>query len=67
MRALLKLIPGFGATVSGAVAATGTWALGKAAIRYFIDGASLEESRAAFDDAVKGGAPDDPQGGQGPS
>lgn len=67
VRALLKLIPGFGATVSGAVAATGTWALGKAAIRYFIDGASLEESRAAFDEAVQGGAPDDPRGGQGPS
>ncbi len=58
-RAALKLIPGIGATISGAVAGTGTWALGVAAVRYFIDGGTAEASRAAFDDAVRDGPPPD--------
>jgi len=57
VRAVLKLIPGLGATLAGAVAASGTWALGIAAVRYFIDGVTVATSRAAFDDALKGGAP----------
>ncbi len=59
VRAVLKLVPGIGATLSGAVAGTGTWALGVAAVRYFIDGGSIEASRAAFDDALRDGAPPD--------
>lgn len=58
VRALLKLVPGFGATLSGATAATGTWALGLAAIKYFIDGGTHAESRRVFDDAGEKGAPD---------
>lgn len=58
-RAALKLIPGIGATISGAVAGTGTWALGVAAVRYFIDGGTAESARAAFDDAVRDGPPPD--------
>ncbi len=58
-RAALKLVPGIGATISGAVAGTGTWALGVAAVRYFIDGGTAEASRAAFDDAVRDGPPPD--------
>jgi predicted GTPase len=59
VRAALKLVPGVGATLSGAVAATGTWALGVAAVRYFIDGASAEEARAAFAQAAEEGPPPD--------
>ncbi len=57
VRAILKVVPGIGATVSGAFAGTGTWALGVAAVRYFIDGGTAAASRAAFDDALKQGAP----------
>ena len=64
VRALLKLVPGVGPTISGAVAGTGTWALGVAAVRYFIDGGTVESSRGAFDDALRDGAPpDDGPGG----
>ncbi len=62
VRAVLKLVPGIGVTVSGAVAGTGTWALGVAAVRYFIDGATTAESREAFDDALSKGAPPGPDG-----
>lgn len=57
VRAALKLVPGLGATLAGAVAASGTWALGVAAVRYFIDGVSVAASRTAFDEALKTGAP----------
>ena len=59
LRAALKLVPGVGATISGAVAATGTWALGVAAVRYFIDGVSVEEARKAFSQAAEEGPPSD--------
>jgi predicted GTPase len=59
VRAALKLVPGVGATISGAVAATGTWALGVAAVRYFIDGVSVQEARAAFSQAAEEGPPSD--------
>jgi predicted GTPase len=57
VRAILKVLPGVGPTVSGAFAGTGTWALGVAAVRYFIDGGTVEASRAAFDAALQRGAP----------
>lgn len=59
VRAALKLIPAVGATLSGAVAATGTWALGMAAVRYFIDGVSVEEARRTFQEAAEQGPPPD--------
>lgn len=68
VRALLKIVPGIGATLSGAVAGTGTWALGVAAVRYFVDGVSLQRSREVFDEALREGAPADPSatdGGEG--
>jgi predicted GTPase len=63
VRAIVKVVPGVGPTVSGAFAGTGTWALGVAAVRYFIDGETAAASRAAFDDALRQGAP--PNGGDG--
>ena len=44
-RALLKLFPGWGNAISGAIAGAGTYAIGKAAKLYFIDGGSLNEAR----------------------
>ncbi|MEZ4410808.1 MAG: GTPase [Polyangiales bacterium] len=57
VRSTLKLIPGIGASLSGAVAASGTWALGTAAVRYFIDGVSVSASKRAYEAALRGGAP----------
>ncbi len=47
-RALVKLIPGFGSVVSSAVAGAATFALGKAAIAYFIDDKSAEDAKDVF-------------------
>ena len=44
-RAAVKLLPGFGNAISGAVAGAGTLALGRAATAYFIEGLSLEDAR----------------------
>ncbi|WP_331732666.1 50S ribosome-binding GTPase (plasmid) [Streptomyces avidinii] len=48
-RALLKLIPGPGNAVSGAMAAAGTKAIGSAAIVYFIDKQPLDAARRRFE------------------
>lgn len=40
--------PGVGSAVSAGVAASGTAAIGKAAIMYFIDGTNIEDAKAAF-------------------
>jgi uncharacterized protein (DUF697 family)/predicted GTPase len=56
-RSLIKLVPGFGGAISGAVAAGGTWALGMAAIQYFIDGATIDETRAEFERVRSAGLP----------
>jgi uncharacterized protein (DUF697 family) len=61
-RSLVKLVPGFGGAISGAVAAGGTWALGLAAIRYFIDGASIDETRAEFEAVKRAGFPSPSEG-----
>jgi|LNFM01.1.fsa_nt_gb uncharacterized protein (DUF697 family)/predicted GTPase len=58
-RSLIKLVPGFGGAISGAVAAGGTWALGLAAIKYFIDGATIDETRAEFEKVKLAGLPKD--------
>src|SRR5262249_40065394 len=47
-RAALKFFPGWGNVVCGMVAGAGTFAIGRAATAYFIDGASLRDARRAF-------------------
>ena len=47
-RAAAKLIPGWGNAISGGVAATGTYAVGRAAVAYFIDGVSITDARQIF-------------------
>jgi uncharacterized protein (DUF697 family) len=47
-RAAIKFLPGWGNAISGGVAAAGTFALGRAAVGYFIDGISLPETRKIF-------------------
>lgn len=47
-RALLKLFPGWGNAISGALAGTGTYAIGKAASAYFIEGRSIADARSLF-------------------
>jgi uncharacterized protein (DUF697 family) len=47
-RAAVKFLPGWGNAISGGVAAAGTYAIGRAAIAYFIEGISLPETRKLF-------------------
>src|SRR2546430_494109 len=47
-RALLKFFPGWGNVVCGAVAGAGTYAVGGAAIVYFLEGLSLKDARRAY-------------------
>ena len=47
-RAALKFFPGWGNVVCGMVAGAGTFAIGRAATVYFIEGATLHEARRAF-------------------
>ena len=47
-RALLRFIPIWGNAVSGIIAGTGTYAIGRAAITYFIDDSPLVETRRLF-------------------
>ncbi|MBV9656868.1 MAG: hypothetical protein JO295_02040 [Verrucomicrobia bacterium] len=47
-RAAAKLLPGWGNAVSGLVAAAGTYAIGRAATAYYIEGASLPDARRLF-------------------
>jgi uncharacterized protein (DUF697 family) len=44
-RAAAKLLPGWGNAISGGVAAAGTYAVGRSAIGYFIEGISIGEAR----------------------
>jgi uncharacterized protein (DUF697 family) len=44
-RALLKFLPGWGNVISGAIAGGGTYALGRAASAYFIEGVGIKEAR----------------------
>ncbi len=44
-RVLLRFLPGWGNAVSGFIAGTGTWAVGRAAIGYFIEGAGIGQAR----------------------
>jgi uncharacterized protein (DUF697 family) len=47
-RAAAKLIPIWGNAISGAVAGAGTYAVGRSAVSYFIEGVSLQDARDAF-------------------
>ena len=47
-RAALKFFPGWGNVVCGMVAGAGTYAIGRAAMVYFIEGATLRDARRAF-------------------
>ena len=47
-RAAAKFVPFWGNAISGAVAGAGTYAVGRSAMAYFIDGVSLRDARAFF-------------------
>ncbi|HSI11272.1 MAG TPA: hypothetical protein VK961_04480 [Chthoniobacter sp.] len=47
-RAAVKLLPGWGNAISGAVAGAGTYSVGHATVAYFIDGVSLADARSVF-------------------
>ena len=47
-RAVLKFFPGWGNVVCGMVAGAGTYAIGRAAIVYFLEGLSLRDARRAY-------------------
>jgi uncharacterized protein (DUF697 family) len=47
-RALLKFFPGWGNVVCGAVAAAGTYAIGRASIVYFLEGLTLRDARRTY-------------------
>jgi uncharacterized protein (DUF697 family) len=47
-RALLKFFPGWGNVVCGMVAGAGTYGIGRAAIVYFLEGASLKDARRTY-------------------
>jgi uncharacterized protein len=47
-RALLKFFPGWGNVVCGAVAGAGTYAIGRAAIVYFLEGLTLKDARRTY-------------------
>src|SRR5438552_19150524 len=47
-RALLKFLPGWGSAISGAVAGAGTYAIGRAATGYFVEGLSIKDARQIF-------------------
>jgi len=48
VRAAWKLLPGWGNAISGAVAGAGTYAIGRAASAYFIEGLPMAETRRRF-------------------
>jgi uncharacterized protein (DUF697 family) len=47
-RAILKFLPGWGNLISGAVAGAGTYAIGRAAEVFFIEGVSLKDARRTY-------------------
>lgn len=48
VRAVLKFVPGWGNAVCGLVAGGGTYAIGRAAIAFFIEGVSLTDARRRY-------------------
>ena len=71
-RALLKFFPGWGNVVCGMVAGAGTYAIGRSAIVYFLEGLSLKDARRTYLASRKRRAhnepdqlPDEPSGRRG--
>ena len=48
VRALLKFLPGWGNVICGVVAGAGTYAIGRAAIAFFLEGVSIREARRTY-------------------
>ncbi|HET9524295.1 MAG TPA: hypothetical protein VFO90_08685 [Terrimicrobiaceae bacterium] len=70
-RAIIKVVPVWGNAVSGMVAGAGTYAVGRAAIAYFIEDIPLSESKKLFQRLLPGWdafkrrrLPELPQGGK---
>jgi uncharacterized protein (DUF697 family) len=59
-RALLKFFPGWGNVVCGAVAGAGTYAIGRAAIVYFLEGLTLKDARRTYLSSRKKRVPPEP-------
>jgi len=53
-RAIIKIVPVWGNAVSGMVAGAGTYAVGRAAIAYFIEDIPISESRKLFHKLLPG-------------
>jgi len=47
-RAILKFFPGWGNIVCGVVAGSGTYAVGRAATAYFVEGVSMKDARRTY-------------------
>ena len=48
-RALIKFVfPGGGLLISAGIATAGTWAIGEAAIKYYIEHVPIEEAQQVF-------------------
>ncbi|MEY2585646.1 MAG: GTPase [Verrucomicrobiota bacterium] len=60
-RALLKFFPGWGNVVCGAVAGAGTYAIGRAAIVYFLEELTLKDARRAYLSSRKNRARSEPR------
>lgn len=52
-RAIVRVVPFWGDAVSGFIAGAGTYALGRAAIAYFIDDSPIQETRRIFQSLLK--------------
>jgi uncharacterized protein (DUF697 family) len=52
-RAIVRVIPFWGEAVSGFIAGAGTYALGRAAIAYFIDDSPIQETRRIFQSLLR--------------
>jgi len=52
-RATLKFVPVWGDLISGGIAAAGTYAIGRAAAAYFIEGLTLQDAQRLFKKARK--------------
>lgn len=57
-RQLVKVIPGAGNIISGAVATAGTYAISEAAIAFYIDRKTEEEAKQIFDQEIEKGKKD---------
>jgi uncharacterized protein (DUF697 family) len=53
-RAIIKIIPVWGNAISGMVAGAGTYAVGRAAIAYFIEDTPISEAKRLFDRLLPG-------------